>query len=83
MFSVILAITCSCLILVESKGIHHQYHDTVEKFINPHFVNGHEGIVQLFEWKYVDIANECEIFLGPKKFGGVQVSFLLCIALLF
>ncbi|KAI8436628.1 LOW QUALITY PROTEIN: hypothetical protein MSG28_010128 [Choristoneura fumiferana] len=29
-------------------------------------------IVHLFEWKYKDIADECERFLGPKGFGGVQ-----------
>lgn len=70
----ILSVTsCCCLLLVESKL-------TVDKFIDPHFVNGHEGIVQLFEWKYEDIANECETFLGPKKFGGVQVRFLLSVA---
>ncbi|CAO1348163.1 unnamed protein product [Diamesa hyperborea] len=71
MFGVLLATACCCLLLVESK---HHHHDTAEKFIDPHFVNGHEGIVQLFEWRYEDIANECEIFLGPKKFGGVQIS---------
>lgn len=75
-FCVLLATACGYLLLVESKQIHHQ-HYTVEKFIDPHFVNGHEGIVQLFEWKYEDVANECEIFLGPKKFGGVQVRILL------
>ncbi|XP_073957016.1 alpha-amylase-like isoform X2 [Choristoneura fumiferana] len=31
-------------------------------------------IVHLFEWKYKDIADECERFLGPKGFGGVQIS---------
>lgn len=72
MFGVLLATACCCLLLVESK---HHHHDRVGKFIDPHFVNGHEGIVQLFEWRYEDIANECEIFLGPKKFGGVQVRF--------
>ena len=43
-------------------------------FINPHFLPNRGGIVQLFEWKWLDIAKECEEFLGPKKFGGVQVS---------
>lgn len=43
-------------------------------FINPHFAKGHGGIVQLFEWKWSDIANECETFLDPKGFGGVQIS---------
>lgn len=31
-------------------------------------------MVHLFEWKWDDIAVECENFLGPKGFGGVQVS---------
>ncbi|CAK9827439.1 Alpha-amylase-related protein [Anthophora retusa] len=41
---------------------------------DPHFVPGHDVIVHLFEWKWNDIANECERFLGPNGFGGVQVS---------
>ena len=35
------------------------------------------GVVQLFEWHYETIADECEKFLGPMKYGAVQVrSFL-------
>lgn len=49
-------------------------HAFERNFIDPHFLPGHNGIVQLFEWKWLDVANECENFLGPKKFGGVQVS---------
>jgi alpha-amylase len=30
--------------------------------------------VHLFEWKWTDIAQECETFLGPKGFSAVQVS---------
>jgi alpha-amylase len=30
--------------------------------------------VQLFEWSWSDVANECETFLGPKGFKSVQVS---------
>jgi alpha-amylase len=30
--------------------------------------------VHLFEWKWSDIAQECENFLGPKGFSAVQVS---------
>lgn len=30
--------------------------------------------VQLFEWSWADVANECEVFLGPKGYKGVQVS---------
>ena len=31
-------------------------------------------IVHLFEWKWTDIANECEAYLGPKGFCAVQTS---------
>lgn len=41
---------------------------------NPYFVPGHDTIVHLFEWKWKDIASECEQFLGPMGYGGVQVS---------
>lgn len=32
------------------------------------------AIVHLFEWKYRDIADECENFLAPNGFAGVQTS---------
>ncbi|XP_012251588.2 alpha-amylase A-like [Athalia rosae] len=41
---------------------------------DPHYAVGHEGIVHLFEWKHSDIATECEDFLGPKGYAGVQIS---------
>jgi alpha-amylase len=31
-------------------------------------------IVHLFEWPWASVASECTNFLGPKGFGGVQVS---------
>jgi alpha-amylase len=31
-------------------------------------------IVHLFEWKWTDVATECATVLGPKGYGGVQVS---------
>ncbi|PPK94595.1 alpha-amylase [Kineococcus xinjiangensis] len=31
-------------------------------------------LVHLFEWKWTDVALECERFLGPKGFAAVQVS---------
>lgn len=31
-------------------------------------------MVHLMDWRWADIANECETFLGPNGFGGVQVS---------
>jgi alpha-amylase len=30
--------------------------------------------VHLFEWKWADIANECETFLGKYKYGAVQIA---------
>jgi len=38
--------------------------------------NGIQGtaFVHLFEWRWNDIADECENFLGPKGFAAVQVS---------
>ncbi|XP_055692015.1 alpha-amylase A-like [Lutzomyia longipalpis] len=41
---------------------------------DPHFLPGRSVIVHLFEWKFSDIAAECENYLGPNGFGGVQVS---------
>ncbi|XP_036334214.1 alpha-amylase A-like [Rhagoletis pomonella] len=41
---------------------------------DPHYVPGRTTMVHLFEWKWGDIATECENFLGPKGYGGVQVS---------
>ncbi|AGL18027.1 carbohydrate-binding module family 20 domain-containing protein [Actinoplanes sp. N902-109] len=33
-----------------------------------------DTIVHLFEWPWASVANECTTVLGPKGFGGVQVS---------
>lgn len=41
---------------------------------NPHHWKNRSVIVHLFEWKWPDIANECERFLAPNGFAGVQVS---------
>ncbi|KAG5306614.1 AMY1 amylase, partial [Acromyrmex insinuator] len=41
---------------------------------NPHYVGDRTSMVHLFEWKFSDIAKECEEFLGPMGYGGVQVS---------
>mmetsp|Transcript_27313 Transcript_27313/g.38637 ORF Transcript_27313/g.38637 Transcript_27313/m.38637 type:complete len:477 (-) Transcript_27313:47-1477(-) len=43
----------------------------------PLLVNGDPGktaFVHLFEWKWNDVAQECEEFLGPMGFGAVQTS---------
>ena len=34
----------------------------------------HSVIVQLFEWSWPDIAQECETWLGPNGYGAVQIS---------
>uniref|UniRef100_A0A182NIH1 Alpha-amylase n=1 Tax=Anopheles dirus TaxID=7168 RepID=A0A182NIH1_9DIPT len=41
---------------------------------DPHYYPGRHVMVHLFEWKFIDIAVECEKVLGPGGFGGVQVS---------
>ncbi|XP_025831914.1 alpha-amylase 1-like [Agrilus planipennis] len=39
-----------------------------------HWDTNKNTIVHLFEWKWDDIADECERFLAPKGYAGVQVS---------
>jgi len=39
-----------------------------------HCEPGRDVIVHLFEWRWDDIANECETFLGPNGFCGVQTA---------
>lgn len=41
---------------------------------DPNYVSGRNGMVHLFEWKWDDIAAECENFLGPYGYAGLQVS---------
>ncbi|KAG5666576.1 hypothetical protein PVAND_014594 [Polypedilum vanderplanki] len=41
---------------------------------NPHWWSGRSAFVHLFEWKWNDIANECENFLAPRGYAGVQIS---------
>ncbi|KAM3605429.1 uncharacterized protein V6R79_025564 [Siganus canaliculatus] len=36
--------------------------------------HGRTSIVHLFEWRWADIAAECERFLAPNGYGGVQIS---------
>ena len=43
-------------------------------YSDPHFAGNRSVIVQLMEWKWSEIAKECEIFLGPYGYGGVQTS---------
>ncbi|KAB0794345.1 hypothetical protein PPYR_11184 [Photinus pyralis] len=41
---------------------------------DPHWWSGRNTIVHLFEWKWSDIADECERFLQHKGYAGVQIS---------
>jgi alpha-amylase len=41
---------------------------------DPHWLPNRSGMVHLFEWKWSDIARECENFLAPNGYGGVQIS---------
>lgn len=41
---------------------------------DPNWWDERDVIVHLFEWKWVDIADECEQFLAPRGFAGVQIS---------
>ncbi|KAJ8298304.1 LOW QUALITY PROTEIN: hypothetical protein KUTeg_024835 [Tegillarca granosa] len=43
------------------------------EYTDPH-CHGRQVIVHLFEWKWTDIADECERFLSRKRYCGVQVS---------
>ncbi|XP_053698768.1 alpha-amylase B-like [Sabethes cyaneus] len=55
------AALCSCLLVVCAQ-------------VNSNQWPNRSGIVQLFEWKWNDIAAECERFLAPMGYGGVQIS---------
>ncbi|XP_025020264.1 pancreatic alpha-amylase-like isoform X2 [Python bivittatus] len=41
---------------------------------SPNTLPGRTSIVHLFEWRWNDIALECERYLAPNGFGGVQIS---------
>lgn len=41
---------------------------------DPNVAYNRTVMIHLFEWKWNDIAAECERFLGPKGYAGVQVS---------
>jgi alpha-amylase len=43
---------------------------------DPQTQQGRTSIVHLFEWRWVDIAKECERYLAPNGYGGVQVILL-------
>ena len=41
---------------------------------DPLYRNGTTVMIHLFEWKWTDIASECERFLAPKGYAAVQIS---------
>ncbi|XP_067845729.1 pancreatic alpha-amylase-like [Heptranchias perlo] len=41
---------------------------------SPQTLPGRTSIVHLFEWRWVDVAAECEHYLAAHGFGGVQIS---------
>ncbi|XP_033636505.1 alpha-amylase-like [Asterias rubens] len=57
---------CACLLAVFIGSAVAQW--------EPNTAYGRQAIVHLFEWKWSDIANECESYLAPNGFGGVQIS---------
>ena len=46
---------------------------TGQAFLYEPNCDGKQVMVHLFEWKWTDIATECERYLGPNHFCGVQV----------
>lgn len=62
-FKLILSLICSILV-----------QQTFSVTYSPNYTPRHDVMVHLFEWKFRDIALECERYLGPNGFGGVQVS---------
>lgn len=55
------------LILAFLLGLSLAQHDS-------HMKHGRTSVVHLFEWRWEDIAKECERYLAPNGFGGVQIS---------
>ena len=50
-----------------------QHINASDEYKDPQYVNGRTTMVHLFEWKFKDIALECERFLGPLGYAAVQV----------
>jgi len=50
---------------------------------DPNVWTDRSAIVHLFEWKFDDIADECERFLAPKGYAGVQVMSLIVLCYCF
>lgn len=50
---------------------------------NPNTKHNRTSIVHLFEWRWADIAEECERYLAPNGYGGVQVWLHFLLSLLY
>jgi hypothetical protein len=66
MASVFLTLLGACLSL-----------DIIYATKDPNTASNRHTAVHLFEWKWKDIALECERFLGPYGFAGVQVKIIV------
>ncbi|XP_037899261.1 alpha-amylase 1-like [Glossina fuscipes] len=60
-----------------SAGWAEKYQNVFSPYHNPHFLGTRGIIVQLMEWPFLDIAEECRTLLGPRGYGGVQLSPVL------
>ena len=60
-----LVFLCSTLVIQSAYG---------GGYSDPHFIDDRRVIVQMMEWKFSEIATECEVFLGPYGYGGVQLT---------
>ena len=73
------ALICGSALAVSLKGFQKNLHIWANSVISQDYsepnCNGKQVIVHLFEWSWDAVANECEQFLGPKGFCGVQVNF--------
>ena len=73
------ALICGSALAVSLKGFQKNLHIWANFVISQDYsepnCNGKQVIVHLFEWSWDAVANECEQYLGPKGFCGVQVNF--------
>ncbi|XP_074605283.1 alpha-amylase-like [Brevipalpus obovatus] len=48
--------------------------ESIDKYDDPHFKDDRATSVELWEWRFDEVAKECERFLGPNGYGGVLIS---------
>ncbi|XP_074604694.1 alpha-amylase-like [Brevipalpus obovatus] len=70
MRSIALLIVATVLVCPLSSGERSEYS-------RPNMIGNRSVIVQMFEWRFDDLAEECENFLGPYGYGGIQTSPVL------